>query len=295
MDKDPPRLILARDLMTAELPRRETLLDPLLTSKTLALLYGPRGLGKTFLAMGIAWAVASGESFLGWRAPKPAHVVYLDGEMAAADMRDRLALFGPVPDRLELMLADLDSSATIPDLGSPNGQAAFLGMLGEWPDLLVIDNLASLAGTRTKDPDPWRQMQRFLLSLRRVQTAVLVVHHANKEGLQRGTSRREDIVDLVMAVRRPADYRPGDGARFELHFEKARSLHGAAIDPIEAQLAVGADGQAQWSWSKTDARELDKVAMLLRAGLNPHQIARELGISKSKAYRLRDQTADTVG
>ncbi len=292
--KNIPRLILARDLMVADLPPRQMLLAPLMTTKTLALLYGPRGLGKTFVAMGIAWAVASGGSFLGWSAAQPARVVYLDGEMAAEEMRDRLGLFGPVPDRLEFMLADLDVGATIPDLGSPNGQATLLGMLGGLPDLLVIDNLASLAGIRTKDPDPWRQIQRLVLMLRRVQTAVLIVHHANKEGLQRGTSRREDIVDLVMAIRRPADYRPSDGARFELHFEKARSLYGAAIDPIEAQLAVDTDGRAQWNWSKTEARELDQVAMLLRAGLNPYQIARELGISKSKAYRLRDQTAGTV-
>jgi hypothetical protein len=31
------------------------------------------------------------------------------------------------------------------------------------------------------------------------------------------------------------------------------------------------------------------VTALLREGLNPNQIARELGFSKSKAYRLREQ------
>jgi hypothetical protein len=38
-----------------------------------------------------------------------------------------------------------------------------------------------------------------------------------------------------------------------------------------------------------DAQDLDRVIALLRDGLNPNQIARELGFSKSKAYRLRDQ------
>jgi hypothetical protein len=291
---DVPHLILARDLMAADLPQRQFLLDPLMTTKTLTLLYGPRGLGKTFVAMGIAWAVASGGSFLGWRAAKPRRVVYLDGEMAAAEMRDRLGLFGPVPDRLEFMLADLGTGSAIPDLGTVDGQTILMTLLGSWPDLLVIDNLASLAGFRTKDPDPWRQVQRFLLIMRRVRTAVLVVHHANKEGRQRGTSRHEDIVDLVMAIRRPADYRNGDGARFELHFEKARSLYGSAIDPIEARLAVDAEGRAQWSWSNADVHELGRVAALLRDGLNPNQIARELGISKSKAYRLREQAISST-
>ena len=39
-----------------------------------------------------------------------------------------------------------------------------------------------------------------------------------------------------MALRRPADYQPKDGARFELHFEKARGLYGEAAQPIEAKL-----------------------------------------------------------
>jgi hypothetical protein len=128
--------------------------------------------------------------------------------------------------------------------------------------------------------------------LRRTKRAVLIVHHANKRGLQRGTSRREDLVDLVMAIRRPSDYKPSEGARFELHFEKTRQLYGTAIDPIEARLAVGDDGRAHWSWTKAETHELDRVAALLRDGLNPNQIARELGISKSKAYRLREQMAN---
>jgi hypothetical protein len=35
---------------------------------------------------------------------------YLDGEMAATEMRERLGLFGPVPDRPKFMLADLDKA-----------------------------------------------------------------------------------------------------------------------------------------------------------------------------------------
>ena len=295
MDKNTPRLIRARDLMVADLPERRVLIDPLFTNKTLALLYGPRGLGKTFVAMGIAWAAASGGSFLGWQASRPMRVVYLDGEMAATEMRDRLALFGPVPETLMFMLADLGTAAAIPDLGTQRGQVDLLALLPpDRPHLLVIDNLASLVGFRSKDPDPWRTVQRFLMMLRRHRTAVLVVHHANKQGHQRGTSRREDIVDLVMAIRRPADYQPSEGARFELHFEKTRSLHGTAIEPIEARLTVDADGRAQWSWTRTEAQEFDRVAALLHDGLNPNQIARELGISKSKAYRLRQQLATTA-
>src|SRR5579862_6747439 len=100
MSDYPARLRSAHELIATDIPPRDLLLDPLISTQTLALLYGPRGLGKTFVALGIAWAAASGGSFLGWQASRPMRVVYLDGEMAATEMRDRLALFGPVPETL---------------------------------------------------------------------------------------------------------------------------------------------------------------------------------------------------
>src|SRR5882757_8936088 len=116
----PPQLT-AEELIGANFPERKVLLDPILTNNSLALLYGPRGLGKTFVALGIAWAAASGGSFLNWHASRPHRVVYVDGEMAAVDMKRRLQLFGPAPPTLDLMLADLHPGA-LPDLARDDGQ-----------------------------------------------------------------------------------------------------------------------------------------------------------------------------
>ena len=55
-----PRQMSAPELIAANLQGRELILDPVLATDSLALLYGPRGLGKTFVALGIAWAVAGG-------------------------------------------------------------------------------------------------------------------------------------------------------------------------------------------------------------------------------------------
>lgn len=285
------RPMSASELMVADLPERQPILDPILSTKSLALLYGPRGLGKTFVAMGIAWAAASGGSFLGWHAPRPHRVLYIDGEMAAVDMKARLRLLGSAPPTLDFVLADLNP-AGLPDLGQWDGQRVLWEQWGAIPELLVLDNLASLVGFRRNDPDCWTEIQRWLMALRRLGVAVLVVHHANKKGFQRGTNRREDVLDLVMALRRPADYDPRDGARFEIHFDKARGLHGEAVDPIEARLVTDSLGVARWEWRPAYAADLDRAAALLRIGLNPNQIAKELGISKSKSYRLRQRVVE---
>ena len=289
-----PRRLAATALYAADLPEREVILDPILSAKSLALLYGPRGMGKTFVALGIAWAAAAGASFLGWRAARPHRVVYVDGEMAAVDMKRRLRLFGPAPRTLEFMLADLHQG-TLPDLGRPEGQHRLMEAWG-FPELVVLDNLSSLAGFHGIGPDAWSSLQRFLILQRRLGRAMLLVYHANKKGFQRGTNRREDVLDLVMAMRRPDDYAARDGARFEIHFDKARGLHGPAVDPIEARMTAGTEGNgaglAHWRWKPAQESAVHRAAALLAEGLNGPRLAEQLGISKRQAYRLRDRAKE---
>ena len=283
-----PQSVSAAELMTLALPPRELLLDPILPSRGLAMLYGPRGLGKTHVALGIAWAAASGERFLKWHADTPRRVFYVDGEMPAADMQERLRAIGSAPDTLTFLLADMQGPG-MPDLGTPEGQGVLERAWGETPpELLVIDNLSSLVSSaRDNDADGWSLMQSWLLRLRRQGVSVLLVHHAGKGGQQRGTSRREDVLDMVIALRRPSDYEPKDGARFEVHLEKARGLYGSVTDPFEARLQPDAVGNPVWSWQPLRDAEFDRAVALFVDGISPGDAAEELGISRATAYRLK--------
>jgi AAA domain-containing protein len=288
---DGGEILSAPGLLAAQLAPRQPILAPLLAQKSLMMLYGPRGLGKTFVALGLAWAAAAGGDFLKWRATRPHRVLYLDGEMAAYDMKERVAMMGPPPETLQFLLADLERDR-LPDLGDGRGQRALFERCGIKPDLLVLDNLASLVGLKSDGLNRWSAMQRFLITLRRAGVAVLMVHHANKDGGQRGTSRHEDVLDVVLAIRRPVDYEPKHGARFELHFEKARGLFGEDADPLEARLSIDVNGRAQWDWRPLSLGESERAVALLRQGLNPLQVAREMKISKSKSYRLRQRAVE---
>jgi putative DNA primase/helicase len=282
-----PVSISAPELLRLRLPRRERLLDPILPAKGLAMLYGPRGLGKTHVAMGIAQAVAAGGSFLKWRADEPRRVYYVDGEMPTADMQARLHRIGAAPPTLRFLLADMQE-APLPDLGNAEGQAALERWWDDQPDLLVIDNLSSLVtSARDNDAESWSAMQSWLLRLRRKGVSVLLVHHAGKGGQQRGTSRREDVLDMVLALRRPADYRPKDGARFEIHIEKARGLFGPATDPFEVHLQTDAGNAPVWSWRPVCDAEFDRAVELFADGVSASDAAEALGVSRATAYRLR--------
>jgi putative DNA primase/helicase len=290
-EPESPLILDLDSFLKLELPPRELLLDPILPAKGLAMLYGPRGLGKTHVALGIAYAVASGGAFLRWRASKPRRVLYLDGEMPAATLQERLSGIvkgSPerMPGELQFLPADLCSDA-LPDLAVPENQAWLENVWGAAPELLILDNLSALTGAaRDNDADAWTTMQRWLLSLRRRGVSVLFVHHAGKGGQQRGTSRREDILDTVIALRRPADYSPKEGARFEVHLEKARGLFGDAADPFEASLMMDG-GVSRWTWKPLEDARLIRAAALFADGDSVMDVAEQLGITKSSAGRLR--------
>jgi putative DNA primase/helicase len=87
----PLRIVTAAELLTMQIPPRDYALAPVLPMPGLAMLYGPRGTGKTYVALSIALAIASGGTALRWQAPSPRGVLYVDGEMPAGQLQERLA------------------------------------------------------------------------------------------------------------------------------------------------------------------------------------------------------------
>ena len=282
-----------REFLKLAIKPREMLLDPILPEKGLAMLYAARGTGKTHVALGIAFAIATGTKFLKWTAPKPRRVLLIDGEMPAAALQERLAsIIASTPEldldpaNIQIIAGDLIEAGGIGNLASTDVQ----GELGGWldgVDVLVLDNLSSLTAViRDNDAESWGPIQEWLLRLRRRGISVLIVHHAGKGGQQRGTSRREDVLDTSISLRHPADYSPVEGARFEVHLEKARGVHGDAAKPFEARLETR-DGRAIWTTRELEDANRARVEALLDDGLSVREIADETGIPKSTVHRLK--------
>jgi AAA domain len=289
-------VLTAAQLTAADLPPRSPLLTPWLASDTAALVYGPPGIGKSFFALGVAWAVAhggnkgcnKGGSFLGWGAPRPRRVLYVDGEMGAAELRDRLALFGPLPEGLSILAHDRPGGARL-DLGEEDG---IVRLMAAWndPQLLVLDTLGALAGL---DGDPARRdrLRCFLLHLKQSRRAVLMVDHATRQGTLNGAAGCASAADLVMALR-PAKCGSakcgpppggGDNARFEIHFEKTRQR--VPLMPILAELQT-VDGAGAWRWD-AGAGRVERLAVLVGQGLSRRDVCEALGIERSWFFRLK--------
>jgi len=287
------------ELLSLELPPREYLLSPLIPMRGLAMLYAPRGIGKTYLALSISYAIAAGDKALRWQAPASRRVLYVDGEMPLESLQQRLAaVVGSAekqadPENFKLLAADHQDFG-LPDLATIDGQAKMEPYL-DGIQLLVLDNLSTLVRSgKENEAECWTLIQEWLLDLRRRGIAVLFVHHAGKDGNQRGTSKKEDVLDTVICLRRPANYEPKQGARFEIHLEKARGVFGEAADPFEASLTIEDTPdlkRATWACKDLEDVKMIQVVDLLREGLSLRDVAAETGIPKSTVKRMKDRAA----
>lgn len=280
------------EFLSMSIPERGYLLSPILPVQGIGILYAPRGIGKTFAALSIAVAVASGGAVFNWRAPMPKRTLYVDGEMPATSMQSRLAALVSgmaVPPHtlknMALITPDLQP-CPMPDLSTASGQTMIEPFL-QGVDMVVLDNIATLCRTgKENESQSWQTMQAWLLELRRRGMTVLLIHHAGKSGDQRGTSAREDIMDTVISLRRPREYSMAEGARFEVHLTKARSILGDDAKPFEANLVT--EGNAlHWQVRELEDVELESLRRLLKEGYSIRDCAEEMGKSKGAIQRLK--------
>ncbi len=276
------------DFLSLQIPPRKHLLYPIIPEQGLTMLYAERGTGKTFAALHIAYAVASGGSVFSWQAEHPSPVLYLDGEMPCHALQVRLAnivaLYEKCPPHenyLRILTPDLQGDMLMPNIATPLGQADLEPHL-QGVKLVVVDNIATLARTcRSNDEDAWKPVQDWLLRLRRRGISVLLIHHTSKSGSQRGSTAKEDILDTSIYLKRPNDYETDQGARFEVHYTKSRGFFGEDADPFEAHLV-----DEQWVTKPLSNSHAEQVKDLADSGLSIREIAEDIGLSKSAVARI---------
>ena len=293
-----PVIVSLEDFLNRELPPREMLLAPWLPRQGLAMVHAYRGIGKTHFALAVAYAVASGASFLNWRAAAPAGVLLLDGEMPGPALQERLASI--------VANADVEAAEPFqimtPDMQPKDRPAFNLARLDDQMalepalkgvSLIIVDNLATLCRTgQTNDADSWLPVQEWALKQRATGRSVLFIHHSGKSGAQRGTSAKEDVLDTVIGLRRPSDYSNAEGARFEIHFEKARGFTGPDSESIEAALQVDAHGKPIWTAKPLEDAIFERVIELHKEGLKQSDIVEEVGRHKSNVSRMIKRARD---
>jgi hypothetical protein len=222
---------LARD----DLAEREQLIGPI--SKTSrVMLVAPTGVGKTHVAMAIGCSIASGKAWLPhWNVPSPERVLYIDGEMPATLIRDRIkeAVGRVGVENLQGRLTFLNYADFLSELGGFPAMESVDGQvfIDDWlkqtgAKFVIFDNIQSLTIGDMKETDSWRMVQAFCRKLTDQGIGQLWVHHANKDGSMYGDKTRAYQFDTVMSLKPVDDSdKETDELTFDLGYQKTRELH----------------------------------------------------------------------
>ncbi len=278
-------------LLKMSLPKHSIILSPWLREKSLCMIYAWRGIGKTLFSLNLGYAIASGNSFLEWEATIKKRVLYIDGEMPTVSMQERLASIVKrykktllSDEYFKIISADLEEDG-IPYLDSKIGQECLEQYIENF-DVIIIDNISCLTTQPENESNSWVIMQEWVLKLRRMGKTVILIHHSNKKGGARGTSKREDVLDVVINLKRPKDYDDSQGSIFEIHFEKARFFDPREVSPIEVTLSED-NNILDWKFKKVEDSLLLKIEEFIKMGMLDKEIWEELGISKATFYRYK--------
>jgi putative DNA primase/helicase len=285
-------LIPYHELVKLNIPERKRHLSWLPEGGNV-MVFGPRGAGKTMWGLGLAASLTTGIPFLKWTVREPVGVLYVDGEMQLDELRTRVTALSPQPPGLlHLLPSEWVFHRLKRDLvltGEPM-RDSLTQLLTAHPDIriVILDNISCLfAGIDEDKKRDWEPINAWLIRLRHRGLTTVLVHHAGKGGQQRGTSGREDALDTVIQLDRPADYDPREGCHFELKFTKCRSVKGEEVGPLDVRLEER-NGQLTWTYKPLEQSNEDKVRALLNEGMtNASEIAEAVGIDRSYAWKLK--------
>jgi hypothetical protein len=283
-------ILSAEELDALEIPSRESLVGNWWKEAGQGFIFGPRGLGKTWLAYNLARCLAEGRDCGPWAIAKPRRVLYVDGEMPLDGLRDRdrslrTGFTAPLFILSHQHLFQTTGGGL--NLTDPVLQRSLTAeCVKQSIDVLFLDNLSCLfSGMGENEADEWEKVLPWLLDLRRRKVAVAIVHHAGRSGNMRGTTKREDASTWVLSLSSPSCSDEGQGAQFVSRFTKNREGDHVGAGPWKWTFRSDSAGKTRVHHCRMD--QLDVLVELVRAGVDSCQnIADEMGVSKGQVSKL---------
>jgi AAA domain len=285
-------VISARVILDNPPPKTEYLLGRWLAEKSCTMIHSNVGVGKSWLAAGIAFAVAGKGKLAKWEASASYKVMYVDGEMSIQSLHKRLSLLHG-----NMTFEDKESAGNNLQLIKA-GDGVFIDndeAINYYTEkvkkydlsLLIIDNLRTLSDlTEENSASSWKKINRFLIAMRK-HCAVILVHHNGKGRGYAGSTNAVTVLDNQIGLSKiPYDQIMGknlkeSGVQFTYEFHKARDSFSA---PLKGMLGFNDDH----GWVDNSNRAIEttiklaETAELAASGdfESWKELAKHLGISE---------------
>lgn len=227
-----------------------------LTAQSLITLYGAPGSGKSFIALDLAFSLATGKGWCGHDV-EAGHVLYVVGEggfglhpRAKAWMKHHNV--GIAPERLRFDLSEIDLfqeesvETFIKDI-----KRLYKKQVNAPLQLIIFDTLARTASTMDENSN--RDMTRVIKNIgaiqRELRCAAMLVHHTGKNsGQERGASALRGASDTMMKVERSAN------DRISLTFNKQKDREDGLIYGFKKHVVDAGRGKSSLVFEHTSVR-----------------------------------------
>ncbi|THF58853.1 AAA family ATPase [Ollibium composti] len=295
--------LTAAQLLARQFPPREFVIDPWLRTGESALIWAATGVGKTWLTLSLAMAIAGGGRVWEWKASKPRKVLIIDGEMNVQDLQERVRFLLDTRgvdgvDRRELDRNILfmprqyqDPRSTFFDITNTDDQHRILALMEEQEaEAIIIDNLTTCADGLDDEnaATAFRSIMSFLMKMKQADKTAIVVHYANKTGTDaRGSTALEATFEVKLGLQRPAVSKPGSAA-FVTTFGKFRGRGDDSLSPRTWSLS-----EAGWSVEEDADSVNGRVVAALETlrYVNQAELAKALGMSQPTVSRALTRAA----
>jgi hypothetical protein len=243
-------------------------------------LYGPAGISKSLFCLGLCDAVARGNIFAGIECNRGSSL-YFDAENGEFEVHRRVRSLGISPKRLEIF------DATGTHLVDHYGELEETVASRKGAKLVVLDSLRRLVpGTEENDSSDMADALGMCKTLaQRQKVAVLVIHHARKDGsAYRGSSAIADQTSILYRLER--EEKDLDRLRRTLTNEKMR----VAEEPGPYCMRIGFE--AGVFVAEATASPVDQE---LASGIAPAQLAPQIIRVLSESRRNQSRIARALG
>lgn len=292
------------EVLKMPIEKTSFLMRPTIQEKGLTLIYGNRGSGKTFYALGMALALASGINFAGNTCNTPQQVLYVDGEMDPFETKERLEwlkngfeMEGKTthPENLHMFMVGLQGEdMQMPVLSKEDDQKNLEDIMKKHNiKVAFLDNIYTLyCPCDENDASSWAEYNDFNKKERQKGRSLVWIHHTGKDASRgpRGSSAIETLLNTSVFINKIKPKHPNDGLTIEVEYTKTRSTSGDEVAKKKYSLEVytcttyNQKPYAKWIEEKTEDDEKKEEALRLRdEGLTIKEIAKEMGINKTKA------------
>lgn len=188
---------------SAEQPDTEWLVEPIIPTGRQVATYSAPKQGKSLIALDAVAARCTGRSCFGCPPLPPIDVVYLDLEMTADDLRERLDDLGYTADD-DLSRLHYFQLVSLPPLDSDLGGQVLEAIVRRFDaSLVVCDTMARVVAGDENAADTYRNFYRHSgRRLKAMGVALWRLDHAGKDATQgqRGSSEKAGDVDVVFRL-----------------------------------------------------------------------------------------------